>query len=202
MFIEIIFTLHRCRVILYHQEINERMNELRLNIGCGTRHLKGYINIDKDSHCNPDIILDSSKYRLPFRDSTVSRIQCRMMLEHINNPMQLLDEFNRVLKTYGLVDVLVPHLSHAYSLHGGVGVHVTRFGVKSFEALTEERSYTHTRQWSHVQCRIVFPKGSLKIISYPIERLVNSNRTTQKIYELSCLQYIYPAMDLKVKMIK
>ncbi len=55
------------------------MNELRLNLGCGAKHLDGYINVDK--YGDPDLRFDLETFPYPWDDNSVATIE----LHHVFN---------------------------------------------------------------------------------------------------------------------
>ena len=57
------------------------MSELRLNLGCGAKHLEGYINVDKFG--NPDVRLDLETFPWPWEDNSAIAIELRHVLEHL-----------------------------------------------------------------------------------------------------------------------
>jgi hypothetical protein len=72
------------------------MEEIKLNLGCASRPLSGYINVDLDTiekirerYCNIDIPEDVKVFQfdifsLPYADNTVSEIRSDSMLEHLS----------------------------------------------------------------------------------------------------------------------
>ena len=68
----------------------------RLNIGCGGRPLKGYINVDQDSiedmrkrYLNTQfddelIIKNYNIFDLPYQDATVDELRADGLLEHLS----------------------------------------------------------------------------------------------------------------------
>jgi len=73
------------------------------------------IDIDPKVHenprCNETMICDLSK-RLPLPDASFDLIHCRWVIEHLENPMETLCEFARILKPGGYVLALTPNLFH------------------------------------------------------------------------------------------
>ena len=79
------------------------MEQIKLNLGSGEKKLGGYINIDIDPGCNPDVFFDLSKNALPFHDNSVDEIRAFDFLEHIplGKTIFVVDEIWRVLKPGG-----------------------------------------------------------------------------------------------------
>lgn len=81
----------------------------KLDIGCGRNKLSGCIGIDISKHSDAEYIIDIEKHELPFNDESVDFIFTSHTLEHIENIVFVMNEFWRVLKYGGLLDIHVPH---------------------------------------------------------------------------------------------
>jgi ubiquinone/menaquinone biosynthesis C-methylase UbiE len=69
--------------------------EIRLNLGCGGRPLRGYINVDMDSleqirarYPNQEfeddlVVVQHDIFNLPYADGAVTEIRCEGLIEHI-----------------------------------------------------------------------------------------------------------------------
>ena len=82
-----------------------------LNIGCGTRFHKDWINIDKFSH-SKDVIPYDLKKGIPFPDHYFDVVYHSNLLEHFSKAgaFFLLKECLRVLTSGGIIRVAVPDL--------------------------------------------------------------------------------------------
>ena len=86
---------------------------LRINVGCGTVSLPGYVNIDLHVQ-TADLIADA--HALPFEDNSVDEVYSSHLLEHFSGSQQnfevltVLQEWFRVLKPGGVIKVNVPNL--------------------------------------------------------------------------------------------
>ena len=72
-----------------------------LNLGSGNRpgdNTKGWINIDIDKTCNPDIVRDLDK-TLPFDDNSVDYVRASHVIEHVKDVFFFMKEIWRVSKT-------------------------------------------------------------------------------------------------------
>ena len=69
---------------------------MKLHLGCGSRHLEGFINVDINSEA-ADIHFDIRS--LPFKDGSVDEIYACHVLEHFgrNEFKAVLNEWVRVL---------------------------------------------------------------------------------------------------------
>jgi len=97
---------------------------MKLNIGCSSRYLHGYINIDIQGD-TADLIIDAKN--LPFEDCTVDEIYSSHLLEHFGRHefSHILKEWSRVLKKGGYIYIAVPDIDSAirhYVEHGDLKV--------------------------------------------------------------------------------
>jgi predicted SAM-dependent methyltransferase len=85
-----------------------------LHLGCGTKLLSGFVNIDANPLQKLDIWLDV-RHGLPFRSSTVESIYSTHMVEHFfpDELERLFLECFRVLRSGGGLRLVVPSLRNA-----------------------------------------------------------------------------------------
>ena len=85
--------------------------EIRLDVGCGTRKKEGYIGIDKTKYDGVDIVLDCRFNKLPYEDESIDEIRTSHFLEHLTfeEVLFMMNEFYRILKPNKQLDVIVPH---------------------------------------------------------------------------------------------
>lgn len=80
---------------------------MKIDLGSGKEKLEGYTSIDILPVA--DIQRDLENQCLPFGDNTIDEVRCHSFLEHVDNLWFVLDEAHRVLKTGGVIDILVPN---------------------------------------------------------------------------------------------
>jgi len=81
----------------------------KINLGCGTTKLNGWINIDAVAGCKPDLVHDCLD-PLPYPDCSVDKILAKDLLEHFDKYSRfiVLEDWARVLKRGGTIRLIVP----------------------------------------------------------------------------------------------
>ena len=86
---------------------------MKLNLGCGDKKLEGFMNIDKESLCNPDQIVDLEVFPWPFENNTVEEVNMEHILEHIGASTdahrKIMQELYRICENGAKLRVVVPH---------------------------------------------------------------------------------------------
>ena len=84
---------------------------LKLNIGCGSNKINGYINIDTEESCKPDLVHNILDGPLPYEDGSVDEIAFFHCIEHVRKCYHelILREFRRVLKVGARLYISYPH---------------------------------------------------------------------------------------------
>jgi predicted SAM-dependent methyltransferase len=89
---------------------------MKLNLGCGFLHLPGYINIDADPTCRPDVLHDLEVTPWPFEDNSFDELIATHVLEHLGATskdwLAIWKEIWRVTQPDGTIDITVPHPRH------------------------------------------------------------------------------------------
>ena len=97
-------------------------DEIRLNLGCASRPLPGYVNIDMDTleqirtrYPSSEIPHGIQVYQydilnLPFLDNSVSEVRSESMIEHLSfsEEKEFFFEMQRVIKPGGILNFSVP----------------------------------------------------------------------------------------------
>lgn len=79
-----------------------------LNVGAGNKWIRGAIPLDWPQW-------DADTMPIPYLDESVRAIHCYHFLEHCTHPIQVLREFQRVLKPGGVVYLCVPYYTSQMS---------------------------------------------------------------------------------------
>ena len=116
---------------------------MKINLGSGSKILKGYVNVDKFQYYNPDVVHDLEKFPYPFEDNSIDEILLSHVLEHIGqNPdvfNNIIKELYRICKNNSIVDIRVPHPRHDDFISDPT--HVRPITILCLQSV----SYTHLR---------------------------------------------------------
>lgn len=96
------------------------MTLLKLHVGCASKRLEGYINIDSRQTDATDHVCDAGAITFVSAGS-VSEIYSRHMLEHLdpNDAMRTLKHWHDLLLPSGILNVVVPDITfHAQQILG------------------------------------------------------------------------------------
>ncbi len=89
---------------------------MKLNLGCGYNKLDGYLNVDQDTTCKPDLVLSLDRDRWPWADSSVDEVLLVHVLEHLGETTEkyfhFIKELYRVCNHGAVVKINVPHPRH------------------------------------------------------------------------------------------
>lgn len=84
------------------------MNEVCLDLGCGTRKRPGYIGIDRVAFSGVDIVCDAEK-GIPLKDDCVNAVYANYFLEHVGDLILLFQELYRVCSNGAKLELIVPY---------------------------------------------------------------------------------------------
>lgn len=81
----------------------------KLNLGSGNNKLEGWTNVDSQEQYSPDVLWDLNVFPYPFPDNSFVEILLRDVLEHLDNPIRVLEECRRIAEHRATLVVRVPH---------------------------------------------------------------------------------------------
>ncbi len=154
--------------------------DIKLNLGCASRPLSGYVNIDLDSldeikarYPNIDISSDVDKiyqydiFNLPFDDGTVSEVRSDSMLEHLSflEEKKYFYEMLRVIKTGGSLIFSVPDFEALVDLWKEAEDDWKDFYRNDDEAIKSQHwfgqySYSTKNRWGYLTASLFGPQNS------------------------------------------
>ena len=106
------------RISKYYKRIDAMILQstqegIKLNLGCGTDYRKGWVNCDIHRDSKYDMYVDLTE-KLPFKTNYANKILLNVVLEHLPNHLELLNEMKRVLKPGGKLIMIIPHFTCCY----------------------------------------------------------------------------------------
>jgi len=108
---------------------------MKLNLGCGTKKIEGYVNVDCIKEVKPDIVCDLEK-PMPFKDESADEILCDNVLEHIEDAVSFIKEIHRIAKKDARIIIRVPYY-RAKTAYSDI-THKHFFTENTFRYFTEE----------------------------------------------------------------
>tara|TARA_B100001964_G_scaffold58945_1_gene66833 strand:- start:86 stop:646 length:561 start_codon:yes stop_codon:yes gene_type:complete len=87
----------------------------KLNLGCGEYKKHGYVNVDNYSVSNPDIRHDLDDFPYPFDSDIFDLVEADHLLEHLEEPFNVMKELHRITKAGGQIRIRVPHFSRGFA---------------------------------------------------------------------------------------
>jgi ubiquinone/menaquinone biosynthesis C-methylase UbiE len=95
------------------RDVNEFVdmpNGIILNVGAGNKLIANSIPLDWP-------LWDADKDIIPYEDNSISGVHCYHFLEHVSDPVKVLQEFQRVLCDGGVLNIVVPYYRSQMNYH-------------------------------------------------------------------------------------
>lgn len=166
-----------------------------LELGCGSQKEEGFLGVDKFNTKEADVIHDLDETPWPLPQNNFSKINALDVIEHVEKPVQFIEEIHRVAEQGAEVIIRAPHQS---SQNWNDLTHKRLLGYRSIENFfTEEGTWSQDR----TQARFKIISRELTFKDYPLSRL--GKRITEwnpHIYENTFLSRLFPAMNIKFVM--
>ena len=119
-----------------------------LNIGCGSDVRTDFVNLDKVPLPGVDVVWDITQFPYPFEDNRFSSVIMINVLEHLPDPIKVLEEICRICKPTASVVIRVPYWN---SIEQSTDpTHIQFFNERSLDyfdpskALCQQRPYYST----------------------------------------------------------
>ncbi len=106
----------------------------KLNLGCGLKKIDGYINVDNREECQPDVAHNLNILPYPFPDNHFSEIILDHVIEHLDDPLLVLQEIYRISAPEAKIIINCPHFSGNW-VHPG---HKSAISIHLFDFLKSD----------------------------------------------------------------
>lgn len=148
---------------------------VRINLGCGpkAKHIPGFINVDCDENCEPDVLADLA-YGLPmFENESAAEIHMYHVIEHIwpKNLERVFRECRRILQPGGVLvleqpDIVKCAINLLQVLTDGEPTRINNLGVQGFFGDGEPGNEASMHKWgyTHQTLTPVLQKAGFKYI--------------------------------------
>jgi SAM-dependent methyltransferase len=166
----------------------------RLNVGCGRNIIDGWINLDVIPLPGIDIVADledCANSPLPFKDNEVDEFLLSHVIEHIRNPLPLMQELWRIAKPEAKMVIRVPHGASDDAWEDPT--HVRAYFTNSFGYYSQpyywRADYGYRGDWRHDKLTfIVYQHGNTHLSPAEILHKINNQRNVvqEMIAELVC----------------
>jgi len=144
-------------------------NPLKIDVGCGDdqkRKKDGFIGIDINEE-GQEILWDVEE-GIPFADNSVDEIFCSHVMEHLDQPLDVFNEFHRVLKKDSKCHIIVPSVE--FNKGAFVLTHKIFYNETTFQHLCRtdvSRDYG-MKQW-RLDSIVTNKRGDIHAFLYPIK---------------------------------
>ena len=176
------------------------MKEIYIDLGCGDSKKPDCIGIDKSDLESVDIVFDLEK-GIPLDSNSVDGVFTSHFIEHISEPMYMIEEIHRVLKPEGFVSIVVPHWSW-FGSH--TFMHKRFFHSRDFDMFDKSDPYNYYTNvsFSIIHKEIRMNKGSGKWYSVIFNKIINSMLNWNHNFSEQFLVNIFMPEDIIILMEK
>lgn len=168
---------------------------MKLDIGCGTSKKDGFIGVDIMELPNVDIVHDLNTFPYPFEDDVLDEIWMDQVIEHLTQPVKVVEELHRICKNGASVIIGVPYFRSLYSVIDPT--HRNFFGVNWFSYFDPKHPFYHRYQYSKASFfinKIEFDREWIKK-GFIHKRIVGFANKHSEMYE-SRFSHLYPLNSL------
>ena len=126
---------------------------MKIDFGCGKKKKEGFLGVDILKLETVDIVHDLNKIPYPFKDNVAEEIWMDNVLEHINNPMKVIEELHRIGKNKCIVNIAVPYFRSHYATIDPT--HVNFFGVNYFNYFNPDHFFCTGYEYSSARFKTI-----------------------------------------------
>lgn len=177
-----------------------KLNNIKLDLGCGKFKKKGFFGIDKFPSPNVDRVVDVDE-GLPFSDNSVIEIYSSHVLEHVDSLEEVMEEIYRVCKPGAKVLIKVPHFS---GKSGFFEFHKRFFRYDSFSEFEKKELdmdiSTNPMKFKVVRRKLCFLKKKSHPFAKLLERFFNMSSRLCNYYEETFLRNLFPAHEVEFEL--
>jgi SAM-dependent methyltransferase len=168
-----------------------------LDLGCGKKKRPGALGVDNSNRHDADVIHDLNEFPYPFAANTFGVVYMDNVLEHLNSPLEVMCEVNRILKPGGIVKVIVPYFRSPWAYIDPTHKHF--FTVDSFAYY--DPSHAIRKRYDYVDAKfkvekVVFNEDLPIPIIHLVKRIVCKFANLFPNYYEVYLSHFFPLDDI------
>jgi predicted SAM-dependent methyltransferase len=133
---------------------------VKLDLGCGISKREGYLGVDCIQLPGIDLVHDLNKLPYPFKDGEIDEVFMDNVLEHLDNPLKVMEEVYRICKDGAKITISVPYFRSFYATIDPT--HRNFFGVNWFNYFDPDHLFHKKYQYTKA-------KLSVKMIEFDRE---------------------------------
>jgi SAM-dependent methyltransferase len=163
-----------------------------LDIGCGSAKFPDAVGLDISPDTDADVVHDLDVFPYPFADDSFDQVLMQDVLEHVREPIKVIDELHRICRPGARIHLRTPHFSSVLAYSDPTHLHY--FSADAIRTLANPRfaHYTPVRlRVVHVTIDLWFPFRALGI-----GRLANRFPMPYEAY----FAFRFPAMNIRAEL--
>ena len=125
---------------------------MKIDIGCGNSKKEGFVGVDILKLSGVDVVHNLDQFPYPFDDNTVEEIWMDQVLEHLKDPMLVLEELYRICKDGAKIHIGVPYFRSFYAVIDPT--HRNFFGVYWFNYFDPTHVFQQKYQYSQAKFKL------------------------------------------------
>jgi SAM-dependent methyltransferase len=160
-----------------------------LDVGCGSAKTPGAVGLDRSPDTAADIVHDLDSFPYPIADSSFDQILLQDVIEHVGDPIRMLEELHRIARDRATIQLRTPHYSSVLAY--GDPTHRHYFSTIAIRSLAEPRfaHYTPVRfRVLHVTLDMWLPFRATGL-----SWLFNRGQGTYEKY----FAFVFPTMNIR-----
>lgn len=169
----------------------------KIDLGCGEDKPKGFFGVDQLNTEDTDKVIDLDNQDWDLPSNHFRYAQAKDLFEHLDKPVNFMEELYRILEPGGEAYIRGPHLA---SNNWTDPTHKRLLGHQTIDFYFTENglySYYSDAEFSVRNKKITFEKRKLMFYNYVVESLVNLNDFTRSIYENTFVSSLFPSKNIE-----
>jgi SAM-dependent methyltransferase len=163
-----------------------------LDLGCGSAKYPGAVGLDISADTQADVVHDLDAFPYPLEDGAFDQVLMQDVIEHLAEPIRVMEEVVRVCRPGARIHLRTPHFSSVLAYSDPTHRHV--FSADGIRTLAEPRFAHYTRarlRIVHVTLDLWYPFRALGV-----GRLANRFTAQYEAY----LAFRFPAMNIRAEL--